>query len=209
MPLFPDIELPGIFPIPQNGLAPNESLPPGIPSGVMAGLNASLLDMLANFDPGDLGVCIVDDKLQLSLAIPDWAIWSFVSIETISLTAGQNVTKDLWTVPQDERNWFDGIYAHMNSGDNKVNTVHLQIPAAYGAGATTAILLSTGQVDNLWWPDNGGWLTTVSGGMHHGPILLEPGTIIQVGSPGAGVAASTYVAQIHLRRQKISRALAP
>lgn len=216
--LFPDVDLsrfaaqvtpnyrtPAVPALNQNGGA--EPLPPGEPVGVMAGLNSSLLALLANFSPGDLGVCIVDEKLQLSLPLADWGMWSWIEQgDTASITAASSVPINLFEVPTDERAWLDGFWVTRLSGDNTWKQLKITAPADYRAGNGVADLVELVSASTqIYWP-NGGQSTTKQ---LPGPILLEPGSLVRLIPAGAGVAASVGTYAVLLRRTKLVRALAP
>lgn len=206
--IFPDIDLSRFTESPvQNGARP---FPPGDPLGVMAGLNASLIALLRNFSPGDVGVCQIDDRLQLSLPIPNWAEWAWLESGTsTSILAGATTTTPVYTVPLDERATLHSLYMVRASGDNLVDLFTLTIPDAYRGGGGSAelrLLNLTTPVASAFWPHEGS--QTVDNYVKP-PVLLEPGTVINIAPDGTGVAASTFNYWIYMTRTKIIRALAP
>lgn len=206
-PLFPDIDLSRFAESPvQNGAA---GLPPGTPAGVMAGLNASFLALLANFSPSDLGVCVLDEKLQVSLAIPDWATYSyFESLASPSIDAASSTSVTLLTVPQDERWHLDQVRATRASGDNTALSFCLVYPAGYFAGDARNVFIRAGSPGSiLFWPDPGNGQSV---DQYQSPsILLEPGTILELDPGGAGVAATIFTVTMATRRTKVIRTRAP
>jgi len=213
MPIFPEIDL-SRFAVDREGqpmqAAQNnmEGLPPGDPVGVMAGLNASLIALLANFSPGDLGVCVIDEKLQLSLAVPDWATWAWIDQgSTASISAASSDPVVLFTVPSDERAWLDGVIVERASGDNDWHSLIVTSPADYRSGTGVAVLLELGTYTaSIYWP-RGGQVIRI--GIPDAPVLLEPGSLVSVLPDGTGVSATVGDYQIMLRRTKFVRALTP
>jgi len=199
--LFPDIDLSRF-----NGKA--DGLPAGEPAGVMAGLNSSLLSLLANFSPGDLGVCVVDEKLQLSLTIPDWTSWGWVEGQgapTIAASSSDPVT--IFTVPADERCWLEGAQVARNSGDNTFGFLYVVQPPGYtsGDGRFNLIQLITAAT-SIYWPCHEQVVSRCAGDT---PLLLEPGATVLVTPSGAGVSETVASTNLFMRRSKIVRAMAP
>lgn len=205
--LFPDIDLSRFAESPaQNGAEP---LPAGEPVGVMAGLNSSLLEFLANFSPGDLGVCVVDERLQLTLPIPDWGVYSFFDCGDLVVAAAEDDPQTICTVPTNERAWVDGVRAQVTAGDNLLSRIQVVNPAGYGTDDRVVDLISiTTSGGHVWWPDPGG-KQAVSWILSTGPLLLEPGSSLRLDLNGTGVAATTVRYEALLRRSKLVRALAP
>jgi len=208
---YPAIPLPPLGPplAAPNGADP--SLPAGDTSGVLPGLERSLLAVLANYRPGDIGICEVGDKLQLTLNLDHWAEWfHYQTFLTPSIDAGANASVTVWTVPTDERAWLDFMYASRASGDNLVGAFVVIPPAGYFEGP----LSPTYQVQQIpagsetpFWPDPGGIQTVTTQAV--GPILMEPGSQVQIVASGAGVGASTFNVRLALRRTKLMRAMVP
>ena len=202
MPLFPEIDLARLLSVPNGA----EAFGPGDPSGVMAGLNASLIALLRNFQPGDLGVCVVDEKIQLSLPIAEWATWGWNQQDTITLGAGASAVVTVFTVPNDERIWLDYARCGRSSGDNDFRAIQITPPAGYSSLAANYSIMSLATLaTSIYWP-SGQQTADVD---VPGPILLEPGTIIQLLPGGTGVAATNVRIDINMRRTKMVRALAP
>lgn len=208
MPLFPEIDLSQFAEgSVGNGASP---LPADSPVGVMAGINASLISMLRNFSPGDLGVCVVDDKLQLALPISLWDWYAFWErADTASILAGASTPTTLATVPNDERWLLEALRIERTSGDNDLDGVDLVYPAGYFSGDSRSRFLSLASASDgvLFWPDPGGQQTWTQ--YQAGPILLEPGTVLQVEPDGTGVSATVFRGRIATRRTKIIRAMVP
>lgn len=211
MAIFPDIDLSGAAELPAQ--SQNGALPAGNPVGVLSGLNQSLLAMLANFSPGDLGVCVVDENLQLSLPLPDWASWSWLeSGITGTIAVGYDGLTVLYTVPGDERVTLYGARALGVSGDNLGSEFVCVPPAGYksanAAPPTTAdyliLMQYTTSLSEIYWPTKAAVLLD-----HPGPVDLEPGTTINLHLNGGGVATSTYDYYLWMKRTKIVRQLLP
>jgi len=206
-PLFPDIDVSRFLENPVgNGLP---GLPPDEPVGVMAGLNASLLAILANFAPGDLGVCVVDEKLQLSLPIDHWAEWSWLeSGTTASLGAGLGTAQEMFRVPEDERAQLLAARMIRSSGDNTIDDLLAVFPAGYfpaGQNADLIVSLPDTALSGLYWPE----LKDDKSAYVPPPILLEPGSRVRFMPSGAGVSATVWTYKVLLLRTKMVRALAP
>lgn len=205
--LFPDIDLSRF----AQGAAQNGSgeLPAGEPVGVMAGLNGSLLALLANFSPGDLGVCIVDEKLQLSLAIPYWSEWSWLETGvTGDQTAGSSANVVVYAIPADERATLLAVRVDRTSGDNTITELSVDFPDAYSGGGGSSfmpIMDPDVSAPTVHWPD----LHPDVSSYVAPPILLEPTTSIRFQMGGAGVAATEWAYKILMLRTKIVRAIVP
>jgi len=209
MAIFPEIDVSQFAESPgQNGAAPAGH---SDPAGVMAGLNRSLLALLANFDPGALGVCLVDDKLQLTLPVPDWSTWSHVAYATVTIGAGLATNTVLYTVPEDERNWLYSVTCFRESGDNLMDRLDLVFPLEYrtlGADGILVLMDVTG-LTGVYWPDLGGVQTVTRKVDPTDPLMMEPGTTINLVPDGTGVASSNFYMIAFMKRSKLVRALAP
>lgn len=212
MPLFPEIDLSQLVErAAQNGMP---GLPPTDPHGVLGGLNESLIKLLGNFSPGDLGVCVIDEKLQLTLPVPDWSEYAFNSRSLVSYTAGLTGLTTVWTVPADERNYLVSINAQRSGGDNTISHIAIESPGAdggYWAGDPNNYILQATAAIWLFWPDNA---ATQAGISQLSPSqgkgwLMEPGTNIRLYQSGAGVGAGNWLSSIHLIRTKLTQAQTP
>jgi len=204
MALFPDMPVP----VPQSNGA-GAGLEPGGSSGVVSGLDASLINLLNNYRPGDIGICELADQLQLSLPYPEWHLWGSAVSDNPSLTAGQSGTVTMWTVPEDERAWLYGYKVKRETGDNKMVNLALVMAAGYAEGPASVPLIEVAtSVIDLWWPDPAGILTA-TGPLGFPPILIEPGSRLTVSADGTGVSASTFRVNLILTRMKLGRAMAP
>jgi len=213
MALFPDMPLPSPG-APLPGLNGDRgSLLAGGTSGVMAGLDASLISLLRNYRPGDIGVCELADNLQLSLPVDEWATWdhSFGDITMASIGAGSSTIVPLTTVPADERWTLGFARVQRDSGDNQCLDLLITCPAGYYTGDPDIVLhrVASGPTEILW-PDPLA-VGTIQFGIPQpaGGLRLEPGTIIKFKPDGNGVSASVFTYTIMCRRTKIIRALAP
>lgn len=204
--LFPDMPLPA-FADPQNGSV----LPAGGTSGVMPGLDAALLDRLRNYRPGDIGICELADKLQLTLPLPEWAWYCYAAIgQSAEADAGFSGFTDIYTMPTDRRAWVDGVvFSRAGGDDNTMDRVTLKMPPGYVTGASDQVDLK--RLDtagtSIIWPDPSG--TQASSRLMPGPVLMEPGATLQVRWSGAGVAATAANYEILMRMTKLVRNVVP
>ena len=193
----------------ENGAA---SLPEDKPVGVIAGLNSSLLHLLANFSPGDLGVCVVDEKLQLSLSLPEWSRWACALVDTMpSMTATENDPEPIVTVPGDERWWLDSVWIERQTGDNNITGINLVMPEGYFVGAgSVPLFTSPSGPTKVIWPDNRGDFTyDFAVDMPPGGLLMEPGAVLELDPSGSGVAATVFKYWILVKRSKLIRSMVP
>lgn len=204
--LFPDMDLSRFTDgAVQDGGSPVTSPDP---FGVMAGLNATLLAWLANFTPGDTGVFHLNDKLQLSLPVPHWSEWSWVQGgASPSIDAGSSDPVVLWTLPSDERALLHAMYVSRATGDNNVDIFSLTMPEGYYSGSSDLRMLNLDtSASSAFWPHEGS--QTIDNYIKP-PVLCEPGTGVNLGPAGVGVAASTFSFTLFMTRTKIVRAMAP
>ena len=210
MPIFPDMPVPSL----SGPLAPsNGALPAGDSSGVVPGLDGALMALLRNYKPGDIGICELDPKIQLTLPVPYWAEYSWISGRTVTgdIPAGSGATFTLETVPMDERWMLELVVMHQVSGDNDMQVIGLQANPAYNPGAGNGqldILRLSSKDTDMWWPNLNGD-QTVASDPAQSPILLEPGTLITCIPGGTGVAISTFSYSMIARRSKLVRAMGP
>lgn len=202
MPVFPDLSL-----LPLSGpLEPsNGALPPSGSSGVMPGLDSSLMALLRNYRPGDIGICEVADKIQISLPIPWWYEYGDVAQGNISgFAAGTGDTGTMLTVPADERWMLESVRFGRVGGDNTINRISVAFPVGYGSGDRTVTLQSiTGGSPQMYWPNNGGGQAVGDAGERWGPMLLEPGALLTLTPNSVGVAATTFGYIVVTRRTKL------
>lgn len=182
---------------------------PDLSSGEVPGLTQSLISLLRDYRPGDLGIKDLDAAIDVSLPVPEWAWWGWYD-EVIGSTvsAGSAADHVVYTVPQDERAWLDSFVMNRAAGDNLTDRLYLTWPTGYFAGENSEILIrvaSGAQV--VAWPDNGG--RQDADFIVAGPLLLEPGTTLGYRSTGAGVSGTTFRHHINMRRTKIIRTIVP
>lgn len=177
--------------------------------GELRGLPGAIIDVLSRYVPADQGPCYIDNVLHPVLPIPDWATWSLYSETVATFTAGANAYGVGYTVPTDRRTWIHNIQVDRASGDNTIARLRLVCPAGYFDGSANNVLLNLSAAQtSLWWPDPLG-RQTVDGINQSGPILLEPGTTIEVETQGAGAAITTFDFRLTLIQTKLVRALIP
>ena len=172
---------------------------------MLPGLEASLLRLLQNYRPGDIGVCEVAGVFQLSMPIPDWATWLWQEeVIDATITAGLAGWWTMWTVPADESQEILHIHTDRTGGDNTTTRIGLLLPADYWAGSaqTRLISLSTAS-DDIMWPDPSALQANLDRPPFPHPLTLPPLSQLQVYFTGAGVAASTEKWTIVCRRTKI------
>lgn len=216
MGLFPEIDLAQYGQRSASGLAERAAaveggLPPTAdPSGVLPGLNEALIALLRNFDPGEYGVGAVDKLCTVTLPIPEWASWAYLHAGvTASVGAGVATDVVLYTVPADERAYLIHCAAVRLTGDNKLDKLEIVYPEGYYSDVDTLFLMWYGPaISATYWPEFSQSSSFFSAGPA-GPLLLEPGTVVQFHTSGDGVAASTFDYQVMLRRTKLVRAQAP
>jgi len=208
MPVFPSIPLPalGAPSAGSNGAEP--ALDPGGTSGVVPGLEASLLAQLQNYRPGDIGICEVNDKLQLTLPLTDWEWFGWAHQSTVVAASGSSLTFNLWQVPTGERAYIESVLLERTGGDNLTYRIRAVYPAGYAAGDGSIQLLnmSSGKSD-LFWPDMSDIQT--NNWKRPGPILLEAGAYIAFDAGGVGVAESTWRIEIGMRRTRVGKVRGP
>ena len=172
--------------------------------GEYRGLDAALADVLAHYQPGPEGLASVDGCV-ITLPIEMWGQYAWVERVSASLSAGQGTAEVLYTVPADERNWLEYIYASRASGDNTVSAFRVIYPEGYFGGASgnlEAAELVT-PTTQLYWPDPGGAQTLLM--QMPTPAWLEPLTTVSLIPAGAGVGVSVFTSFIRLRRTKLIR----
>jgi len=206
VPIFPELDISAQINWPDvNGAVGS---PADEPVGVMAGLNSSLLQLLNNFSPGELGVCVVDEKLQLTLPVPEWAWYGYIANGTTSFTAGQQAELTILSVPTDERWWLDAFWVQRVTGDNLIKLVsYYQGPGYSDAGEELRIFDLATDKEAVTWPFNGAFASDWAIGPN--PLLLEPGAYITLSSSGDGVATTPFFIRAQVRKTKLIRARAP
>jgi len=182
----------------------------GDPIGIMPGLNDSLIHLLQNYRPGDLGVCVVDQRLQLTLPVPDWAtyMWSFAGSSTDA--AAKATPTLLETVPENERWEVLNLRLARASGDNTLNQVRLTVPAAYSDGNDSAVPVArlTTAATAIFWPDSSG-IQTLAEYVEGKGVVWEPGTLVQYTPEGAGASETVFNYELLVKRTKLYRAMVP
>jgi len=182
--------------------------------GEIPGLAGALKAALNHYMPGDLGVCLLDPHLHVSLPLEGLTWWAW--LEEVALSAAAAGSSDpvvMFTVPADERIELMYCFAERNSGDNTVRVFHVTPPADYRSGTDSSdqtlslITLSTGLV-RLYWPDQAATQANLQY-MLTFPVLMEPGTTVSLVPGGVGATGSAWVCTLRMRRTKIIRALTP
>lgn len=174
--------------------------------GDLPGLDQALIQALKSYKPGPGGLAL--STCVISLAAPEWAVWSWWDHESISIAAAGDTLQAIFTVPQDERAWLYSAYTIRSSGDGNIVALAINPPANYGGATPLEILRLGTATTRLWWPDIAA-RQTLDASMESGPILMEPGATLEVLPDGSGVAISVYLSAIILRRTKLVRAQAP
>lgn len=205
MTLFPEMPVPRLF--------PEQAGAPGLldlSSGVVPGLDNALLDSLRNYKVGGEGVDEIAPTMQLTLPVPEWGYYSwFIKGTTPSIPAGSSTVVDFYNVPDDIRMWVDSAYFIIASGDNRVNQFSLSAPVGYYSGADPQIVMADMSTPAIYmmWPDVRGAQTFDY--FAGGPVLMEPGSKLQVKPSGAGVGASTITYHVLARATKLIRDRTP
>lgn len=176
-------------------------------TGEIPGLQAALLDALRSYAPSDLGVCVLSPTLNVTLPIADWAVWGWIEVATVNLTAAQAGSITMFTMPQDERGWMEFITIARDSGDNTINSLNIVQPAGYGSGDRIVTLMSPSVASTtLFWPDLVSEQTLdATSKVDHSPLLLEPGGYVYFSASGAGASASVFRIRAFMRRTKVIR----
>lgn len=187
----------------QDGLRPGYALMPGVPEAAR--------EMFTQYRPSEQGVCALSPEMNITLPYAEWAWYEWVErMSTGALAAGETDPATVWTVPQDERNYLVHMRVALAGGDNDVQNLRLFSPVGYFAstGDASIVIAQKATPDQtMIWPDPSNIQTLVV--WWNGPILLEPGTLVQLTPAGAGVAATTWTVYLALRRSLIVRALVP
>jgi hypothetical protein len=210
MPIFPEMPVPGLPGLPtasSNGLPSNGAA--GDLTGVVSGLNTSLLSMLASYDPGEGGVRFLDNTLRVVLPLVDWDSYEYFHKGTVSLTGGAIDPVAIATVPGDERWSIEYVLTRVASGDNKIEAIAIDYPLAYRSGSEQClikVLTTTGPV--CYWPDPGGAQPS-DRIVNFSPLRLEPEAVVYVDPIGSGVATTVIAFEIIMTRTKVVRVLAP
>lgn len=178
--------------------------------GEIPGLQYAFRDAFAAYSPSQLGPCELDDYLHLVLPIPEWATWSYYSETLASFDATESAYGIGYTVRTDRRVWVSNIEVARATGDNTIARLRLVCPTGYFEGSANNVLLNLSAAQTgLYWPDPLGRQTVDGINQGSGPILLEPGTTIEVEAQGAGVSASTFTFRLTTVHTKLVRAMVP
>jgi len=176
--------------------------------GNVRGLDDALRDWLQRYFGGDqtsggIQLCVLSLPLEL------WAWWGWIEVVISPSTAAGTATNLLlFTVPDDERVMLNAVLVDRETGDNEASYIEIVYPAAYSNGGTARQFLTqlVATASGIYWPRGDQAILAGSGPE---PVLLEPGTMVRVRSSTVGAAATTFRAQITMRRTKLIRALAP
>jgi len=180
-------------------------------TGNFPGLTQALLEALAQYQPSEGGVCYINPEISIVLPLEGWSRVGRTSTADTVLTAGQSDQEPFWTVPADERHWIHAIFMTRTGGDNTISQFYMNYPEGYFTGVTGVQLIApdAGQ-SQMWWPIG---INTgeFDAGAHQmpGPVMMEPGTVLEVNPNGVGVAISTFHTELLLTTTKLVRALAP
>jgi len=177
--------------------------------GEVPGLERAAADMLRHYDAGDLGVDRIDGCV-IGLTHSEWAWWSWH--ESLVTAVGAIASGDavvLFTVPADERAWLDAAFLVRNAGDNTISQLRVLSAAEYTSSATLAFFLVhlTTAATTLFWPDAGGKQTVTR--IAPGPLLLEPGSVVELLPAGVGSVGSDWIVSLLMRRTRIHRQRTP
>lgn len=177
--------------------------------GWIRNLDTVLCDILSHYVPNAGGVDSVSDAAQVTLPLPDWAQYPWMSYTVQTLAIGESALEVIYTVPDDMRLWLDNVVTQRNSGDNNAFGIAIIPPAAYftGAAAHHRVIQLVTADPNIFWPDPGGlqpsrWVCT-------GPQLLEPGTAISLDPDGSGSSETIFRSWVRGRAMKLTRARTP
>jgi hypothetical protein len=223
MPLFPDVDLSHIYVEPQvvGELEPSPvpaaggetgavQRDPELTSGVVPGLNQSLLDALQNYRPGDVGIDELDQRVSLTFPVTDWATYPIYYQATLSVAGGLGTSHTVYTVPTDRMYYLESFQVTRVTGDNTVQYMMVRHADGYWEGLQSEEVLiqysSPLAVSN--WPDpsfsQSGIITNVPG-----PKMLEPGSNIAWRSSGAGVSTGNWTIRLAFRVSKLIRQQTP
>jgi len=176
----------------------------------MPGLEGTIREVTRAFRQGlNMPASAILPDMRVSLPVPEWAVFSFVSNVDAVIGAGQAVTVTVLQVAPDERAWLDGFQQERTAGDNNLVAVQITAPLRFGSSPQEMKLLELSTADPIiFWPDPGGVQAIEVGGPQI-PVLLEPLTEIEMTTDGSGVAATTFRSRLMLRRMRLTRASAP
>ena len=179
------------------------------PRGSLPGLDDTLRDVLRSYRAGDVGIEEVSARIQVVMDIPAGMEYGWVEDVTAAYTAGQSTAEVVFTVPGNERAYLAAWVSERLTGDNDLRGMRITYPVGYwsGTGAINLVRTTAG-VTRMFWPDMGND-QAINLKVDVSPVLLEPGTLVELEPGGAGVAASTFYSRVLLRRWKIARALPP
>jgi len=177
-------------------------------AGEIPGLDRAFLELLRAYRPSELGPCLISDTLHVSLPYPEWNQWSWLAAPTITVAIGVSTLHPVFTVPMDERAWLMAMRVNRSSGDNLVLGLNITMPEGYYEdSASFEFSQLTVAATTTFWPDSNRQTLTI--GYELGPILLEPGSIVNMRPSGAGSAETVFGSTVFLRRMKLTRALVP
>lgn len=184
-------------------------MPDQMGTGNIPGLDQAMIQALRAYRPATEGVSRLDPFLHVVLPLPEWYIYSWVEAVDVALEAGESDRQAGFTVPQDERVWIENVRFTRTSGDNTLDSISVTYPLGYGSGGRVLGLLSLSSAGtSIYWPDIAG-RQTVNYAVDSVPLLLEPGTTVDIDPTGAGVAASVVALRMLIRRMKVVRAQPP
>jgi len=179
-------------------------------AGEIPGLSQAMLEALRAWRPGELGVCVIEPAMQVTLVIPEWCVYGWADAgQTPNLDIGESDPVVVFTVPLNERAYLDSYSLQRSGGDNNIQELDVVFPAGYvGGDGRLQILYPTTPNTLVYWPDPGGQ-QTISRGTGNQPILMEPGTEVRFIPNGSGSGNSSFQWRINMRRWKLTRAMEP
>lgn len=182
-------------------------------AGEIRGLDQALLDCLRAYKPSPEGPDGVSSQIILGLPISDWAHFQLVEFGEVSVPAASSVAVTVRTIPQDQRHYLEHVLVFRATGDNTIQAVQIVYPAGnIGAGTSSTggiqlkRLITAGTL--IYWPDRRA-TQAVLYSMEVYPLLLEPGSLVQILPAGAGAGASTFTTAVLTKGSKLIPAKTP
>lgn len=172
-------------------------------NGDLKGGDRALMEMLDHYrGPEHIG-------LNITLPVENWDRYAYFHAESYTRDAGDGDTFTALTIPLDVRAMLIAYRVFRASGDGTLSDLEIRYPLAYSSSAISSILVSATTVTSLFWPDPSGVQSSLGYMKGPTPLLLEPGTLLDVDPAGDGVAETVFASRIDLIYCKIVRAQAP